>query len=70
MDNSVKHEFEGEWNGNKTRLTTCDPHSKRLVTNSDTPQEVEANKDIIFTFDVDFEVCLYVKPSCGNNYSS
>ncbi|KAJ3708042.1 hypothetical protein LUZ61_011747 [Rhynchospora tenuis] len=52
---SAKHEFEGEWNGNKTRLTTCDPHSKRLITNSDTPQEVEANKDIIFTYDVDFE---------------
>ncbi|KAJ4758129.1 Transmembrane 9 superfamily member [Rhynchospora pubera] len=52
---SAKHEFEGQWSGIKTRLTTCDPHSKRLVTNSDTPQEVEANKDIIFTYDVDFE---------------
>jgi hypothetical protein len=26
------------------------------VTNSDTPQEVEAGKEIIFTYDVGFEV--------------
>ncbi|OAY73699.1 Transmembrane 9 superfamily member 10 [Ananas comosus] len=44
-----------EWNGNKTRLSTCDPHAKRSVMNSDSPQEVEANKDIIFTYDVEFE---------------
>nr|CAD1840221.1 unnamed protein product [Ananas comosus var. bracteatus] len=52
---SVKHEFEGQWNGNKTRLSTCDPHSKRSVVNSDSPQEVEVNKDIIFTYDIDFQ---------------
>ncbi|KAK9101766.1 hypothetical protein Sjap_019020 [Stephania japonica] len=50
---SVKHDYEGEWNG-KNRLTTCDPHAKRLVTNSDAPQEV-ADKEIIFTYDVDFQ---------------
>lgn len=52
---SVKHEYEGEWIGNKTRLTTCDPHLKRSVVSSDNPQEVEANKEIIFTFDVEFK---------------
>lgn len=41
-----------------TRLTTCDPHAKRTVVNSDTPQEVEDKKEIIFTYDVDFEVRL------------
>ncbi|XP_043695225.1 transmembrane 9 superfamily member 8-like [Telopea speciosissima] len=51
---SVKHEYEGEWN-EKTRLTTCDPHAKRTVTNSDSPQEVEDKKEIIFTYDVEFE---------------
>ncbi|KAA3486235.1 transmembrane 9 superfamily member 10-like isoform X1 [Gossypium australe] len=35
---SVKHEYEGEWNA-KTRLTTCDPHAKRAVTSSESPQE-------------------------------
>ncbi|XP_028807134.1 transmembrane 9 superfamily member 8 [Neltuma alba] len=52
---SVKHEFEGKWDEKKTRLTTCDPHTKRTVVNSNTPQEVEENKEIIFTYDVEFQ---------------
>ncbi|XP_072967212.1 transmembrane 9 superfamily member 8-like isoform X2 [Typha angustifolia] len=52
---SVRHEYEGQWGGKKTRLSTCDPHAKRTVTSSESPQEVEANKDIIFTYDVDFQ---------------
>jgi transmembrane 9 superfamily protein 2/4 len=51
---SVKHEYEGEWS-KTTRLTTCDPHSKRSVTTSDSPQEVEAKKEVIFTYDVEFQ---------------
>jgi transmembrane 9 superfamily protein 2/4 len=51
---SVKHEYEGQWNGNNTRLTTCDPHAKRLITSSDSPQEVDVSKEIVFTYDVDF----------------
>ncbi|PHU11155.1 Transmembrane 9 superfamily member 9 [Capsicum chinense] len=51
---SVKHEYDGEWNG-KNRLTTCDPHAKRTVTSSDSPQEVDDKKEIIFTYDVEFE---------------
>lgn len=51
---SIKHEYEGEWN-EKTRLTTCDPHTKRAVTNSESPQEVEEGSEIIFTYDVDFQ---------------
>ncbi|KAL1212608.1 Transmembrane 9 superfamily member 9 [Cardamine amara subsp. amara] len=56
---SVKHEYEGQWS-DKTRLTTCDPHTKRLVVSSATPQEVENKKEIIFTYDVDFHAsfCL------------
>ncbi|PKI34000.1 hypothetical protein CRG98_045618 [Punica granatum] len=52
---SVKHEYEGQWSDN-TRLTTCDPHSKHTVVNSNTPQEVEEGKEIIFTYDVEFKV--------------
>lgn len=52
---SVKHEYEGEWS-KKTRLTTCDPHAKRTVTSSESPQEVEDKKEIIFTYDVEFQV--------------
>ncbi|KAI9125511.1 hypothetical protein K1719_002929 [Acacia pycnantha] len=51
---SVKHQYEGEWNEN-TRLTTCDPHAKKTVTNSETPQEVEHKKEIILTYDVEFQ---------------
>lgn len=53
---SVKHEFEGKWEEKNTRLTTCDPHTKHMVTNSNSPQEVEAKQDIIFTYDVEFQV--------------
>lgn len=52
---SIKHEYEGQWSKN-TRLTTCDPHAKHMVSNSNTPQEVEDKQDIIFTYDVNFEV--------------
>ncbi|AQK52597.1 Transmembrane 9 superfamily member 9 [Zea mays] len=52
---SINHQFEGPWNDKTTRLITCDPHASKLVVNSDTPQEVEAGKEIIFTYDVGFE---------------
>ena len=52
---SVKHEYEGEWNG-KHRLLTCDPHTKRTVINSNSPQEVEAGQEIVFTYDVEYQV--------------
>ncbi|KAJ8775364.1 hypothetical protein K2173_023129 [Erythroxylum novogranatense] len=52
---SVKHEYEGKWNDEKTRLTTCDPHAKHTVVNSNTPQEVEEKNEVIFTYDVDFQ---------------
>ncbi|GJR81875.1 transmembrane 9 superfamily member 9-like protein [Tanacetum coccineum] len=51
---SVKHQYDGDWT-DKTRLTTCDAHAKRMVTSSDPPQEVENKKEIIFTYDVDFQ---------------
>ncbi|CAI8599540.1 unnamed protein product [Vicia faba] len=52
---SVKHELDGKWDEQKTRLTTCDPHTKHTVMNNNSPQEVEENKEIIFTYDVDFQ---------------
>ncbi|KAI3454010.1 hypothetical protein Pfo_010673 [Paulownia fortunei] len=51
---SVKHEYEGQWSEN-TRLTTCDPHAKRTVTSSNSPQEVEDKQEVIFTYDVAFQ---------------
>ncbi|OAY53593.1 transmembrane 9 superfamily member 8 [Manihot esculenta] len=49
---SIKHEYEGKWNDEKTRLTTCDPKGN---VNSNTPQEVQEKKEIIFTYDVEFQ---------------
>ncbi|KAL8502446.1 hypothetical protein ACS0TY_021548 [Phlomoides rotata] len=51
---SVKHEYDGKW-GDKTRLKTCDPHAKHIVTSSESPQELEDKKEIIFTYDVEFQ---------------
>ncbi|OAY27492.1 transmembrane 9 superfamily member 8 [Manihot esculenta] len=52
---SVKHEYEGKWNDEKTHLTTCDPQAKHTVVNSNSPQEVEEKKEVIFTYDVEFQ---------------
>ena len=52
---SVQHEYEGKWN-EKTRLITCDPHTG---TGFESPQEVEDKKEIIFTYDVEFEVSYH-----------
>ncbi|XP_052208844.1 transmembrane 9 superfamily member 8-like [Diospyros lotus] len=51
---SVKHEYEGKWNGNN-RLTSCDATAKRTVANSKAPQEVEDKQEIIFTYDVEYQ---------------
>jgi hypothetical protein len=52
--------LDGAWNDKNTRLATCDPHANKVVINSDTPQEVEAGKEIIFTYDVGFEVIFLI----------
>lgn len=52
---SVKHAYEGEWSEKTTTLTTCNPHAKREVTSSESPQEVEDKNEVIFTYDVRFQ---------------
>ncbi|KAD0059715.1 hypothetical protein E3N88_44852 [Mikania micrantha] len=51
---SVKHQYDGKWT-DKTRLTTCDAQTKRMVASSDPPLEVEDKSEIIFTYDVNFQ---------------
>ncbi|XP_031480719.1 transmembrane 9 superfamily member 8-like [Nymphaea colorata] len=51
---SVKHEYEGEWS-EQISLSTCNPHAQRFVAEADAPQEIEENKEIIFTYDVEFQ---------------
>nr|TKR97266.1 hypothetical protein D5086_0000214890 [Populus alba] len=52
---SIKHDYDGQWKNENTRLTTCDPHARRAVTSSEFPQVIEDKKDVIFTYDVTFE---------------
>ncbi|KAL3744168.1 hypothetical protein ACJRO7_013430 [Eucalyptus globulus] len=52
---SVKHAYEGEWSEKTTTLTTCNPHAKREVTSSESPQEVEDKNEVIFTYDIRFQ---------------
>lgn len=51
----MKHEHDGQWDEN-TRLSTCDPHAKHTVSSSNSPQEVEDKQEVIFTYDVAFQV--------------
>lgn len=51
---SVKHEYEQPWDNVKAHLTTCDPNTKHTVSNSEIPQEVVEDKEVIFTCDVTF----------------
>lgn len=62
---SVKHSYEGEWNDNNS-LSTCDLHSKFTTTYSVGPQEVEDKNEIIFTYDVDFQVRITVENFAGS----
>lgn len=52
---SVKHAYEGKWSEKTTTLTTCNPHAKREVTSSESPQEVEDKNEVIFTYDIHFQ---------------
>ncbi|KAF5813041.1 putative nonaspanin (TM9SF) [Helianthus annuus] len=52
---SINHEFADQWSYTN-RLSTCDPHAKRLVTGFDPPQEVDDQEEVIFTYDVEFRV--------------
>eukprot|EP00270_Netrium_digitus_P001486 TRINITY_DN1161_c0_g1_i1.p1 TRINITY_DN1161_c0_g1~~TRINITY_DN1161_c0_g1_i1.p1 ORF type:complete len:658 (+),score=199.18 TRINITY_DN1161_c0_g1_i1:265-1974(+) len=51
---SKKHVYEGPFDPLKLHLTTCNPGSMQAVTNSDNPQIVEENEEVIFTYDVVF----------------
>lgn len=55
----MKHEYEKSWEGGSTKLKTCNPASKVLVTPHQPPQEVTVNEEVIFTYDVAFKVRSY-----------
>lgn len=55
---SVQHKHEGTWNLDKPDLSTCNPGSMKYVSDKDEPQEMKEGKDVIFTYDVVYEVRL------------
>lgn len=52
---SVQHKYDGSWNNDKPSLTTCNPGSMKAVSDKDDPQEVKEGKEVIFTYDVNYE---------------
>lgn len=53
--NSINHEYK-EWDEKNPQVVTCNKDTKNLPPRSTTPQEVEVDKDIVFTYDVSFKV--------------
>ncbi|CAN6457123.1 unnamed protein product [Victoria cruziana] len=52
---SVNHEYKQPWDEKNPQLITCGTDSKNIIQGSTVPQEVEADKEVIFTYDVLFE---------------
>ncbi|KAF3785808.1 Transmembrane 9 superfamily member 7 [Nymphaea thermarum] len=51
----VNHEYKQPWDEKNPQLITCGTDSKNIIQGSTVPQEVEADKEVIFTYDVIFE---------------
>lgn len=52
---SINHEYK-EWDEKNPQLITCNKDTKNLPPGSAVPQEVDAEKEIVFTYDVSFKV--------------
>lgn len=64
--NSVKHEFS-EWDDKNPKVLTCYPSTK-ITPTSNAPQEVVAEKYVVFSYDVTFQVCIQDTPSVTNGF--
>ncbi|KAL6559964.1 Transmembrane 9 superfamily member 7 [Orobanche gracilis] len=51
---SINHEFK-EWDDKNPNVPTCNQNTKNLDQGSTVPQEVDKDKDIVFTYDVTFK---------------
>ncbi|XP_068652047.1 transmembrane 9 superfamily member 7-like [Aristolochia californica] len=49
---SISHEYKAPWNEKNPQLTTCPKNSVQGTTG---PQEVDTDKEIIFTYDISFK---------------
>lgn len=55
--NSINHEYK-EWNGEKTKV--CAPGTNRFIGHGNGPQEVDTGKQVVFTYDISFEVASFL----------
>ncbi|OMO70796.1 hypothetical protein CCACVL1_18656 [Corchorus capsularis] len=52
--NSINHEYK-EWDEKNPQVTTCNKDTKNLIQGSTVPQEVDVDKEVVFTYDVTFK---------------
>lgn len=64
--NSINHEYK-DWDEKNPQLTTCNQNTKNIVQGSTVPQEVDTDKEVVFTFDVTFKV-LFSETLCNWKY--
>nr|GMD32321.1 transmembrane 9 superfamily member 7-like [Ipomoea batatas] len=51
---SINHEYK-EWDEKNPQVTTCTQKTKDMIQGSTIPQEVDTDKEVIFTYDVSFK---------------
>ena len=52
---SISHEYK-EWDDKNPQLVTCNQNTKNIIQGSTGPQEVDTDKEVVFTYDVTFKV--------------
>ncbi|KAL2534083.1 Transmembrane 9 superfamily member 7 [Abeliophyllum distichum] len=52
--NSINHEYK-EWDDKNPQLTTCNQNTKNIIQGSTVPQEVDTDKEVVFTYDVTYK---------------
>lgn len=66
---SVQHKYDGSWNEDKPGLSTCNPGSMKYVSDKDDPQEMKEGKEVIFTYDVVYEVRFTISSNRSSSFS-
>ncbi|KAL0397004.1 UNVERIFIED_CONTAM: Transmembrane 9 superfamily member 7 [Sesamum calycinum] len=51
---SINHEYK-EWDEKNPKVATCNPNTKNMIQGGAVPQEVDTDKEVIFTYDVTFK---------------
>ncbi|KAL6495926.1 Transmembrane 9 superfamily member 7 [Orobanche gracilis] len=51
---SINHEYK-EWDEKNVKVTTCNPNTKNILQGGAIPQEVDKDKEVIFTYDVTYK---------------